>query len=761
MTTTSRLLIAFGLLLTAGLAAATTTGPSAAESVPPVLAPADAAGALPCGRGDDDGRPRIGLVLGGGGARGFAHVAILKELERQRIPVDCIAGTSMGALVGGLYASGKSADEIEAGLRAIDWPALFNDRVDRAQRSFRRKRDDDLALVAGKPGIGNSGLKLAPGVLSGERILLLLERETERVATRADFDDLPIPFRAVATDLNSGQAVVIGDGSLALAMRASMSIPGVFRPVLRDGLWLVDGGLVNQVPIDVVRAMGADIIIAVDVGSPLLRLDEDAGPLDIVDQISGFMTVGSAERQIATLGPQDVLLRPRLGAEVMSDSFDKFDQALAIGEDSLDGARPKLAALALDAGGYAAVRDARPAPAASAPVIDFVRLDNRSRYADSVLLAKIDIAPGQPLDADRLQRNLQRIYGMDTFDLVTYDVVEEDGAIGVIVSVVPHSYGPNYLETGLSLYSDFGGDFFFNLRAGVLRAPVNTLGGELRGLLQIGDEPGLLLDYYQPIGAAGDYFVTGSVGIESPRFSAYDPDTGERIASYRAPNWGGEVALGREFGNYGAATVTVRRREGRAELELGEPAIPELDYDLGEVELAATFDRIDSTYLPRAGTYAVVSGLRSDTTLGADADFFQGGFDVIHARAIGRHSGFVGARYHGSSDDLIPAASQFRVGGLTRFAGYRPNERLAENYAIGYGGYTYELGRLLNRPAVLGGTIEYGQMWSNGERIADGEAEIHASLYFGIDSWLGPLQLGYGIREGGEGIFLLEVGRQR
>ena len=713
-----------------------------------------------CRRGGEDGRPRVGLVLGGGGARGFAHVAVLRELERMRVPVDCIAGTSRGALVGGLYASGMSAAEIEAGLREVDWEAMTRDRVQRAERSFRRKRDDDLALVAGKPGIGNSGLKLASGLAAGENVMLALERLTVPVGTRDDFDDLPIPFRAVATDLNSGQAVVIGEGSLASAMRASMSIPGAFRPAEHGGRLLVDGGLANQLPVDVVRAMGADVVIAVEVGSPLLKLDESASPLDIVDQVSGFMTVGSAQRQIATLGPRDVLLQPAFAADVRTDSFDRFDDALAVGAAAVAGAAPKLAALSLASAGYGASVAARPDPATSPPAIAFVRLDNRSRYADSVLLARIDLVPGQPLDTDRLERNLRRIHGMDTFDLVTWDLVEENGETGIVVTVVPHSVGPNYLETGLSMYSDFGGDFFFNLRGGVLRAPVNTLGGEVRGLLQVGDEPALLIDYYQPIGAAGEWFVAAAASVETPRFSAYDAD-GERVASYRAPNWGGEATLGREFGNFGAATVTLRRREGRAELELGEAVLPELDYDQGEVELAATWDRIDSTYLPRAGTYAVANALLSDTTLGADADFVQGGIDVIHARAIGRHSGFVGARWHGSSDDFVPAASQFRIGGLTRFAGYRPNERLADNYALAYGGYTYELGRFLNRPAVLGGTLEYGKTWSEGSVFDDGTPEIHGALYFGIDSWLGPLQLGYGLREGGDGVFLLEIGRQR
>jgi NTE family protein len=643
----------------------------------------------------------------------------------------------------------------------MDWPSMFEDRTARAARSFRRKRDDDLALVAGKPGIGNSGIKLGSGLLAGERVHLMLERLTQPVATRPDFDHLPIPFRAVATDLNTGEAVVLGDGSLALAMRASMSIPGVFRPVRHGERLLVDGGLANQVPIDVVRAMGADVVIAVDVGSPLVRLDESASPLDIVDQISGFMTVGSAARQIATLGPQDVLIRPQFDGEFGADSFERLDDALKAGDAAAVEARPRLAALHLDAPRYDTLAAARPAADTAPPVIRFVRLENRSRYADSVLINKVDVPIGEPLDVERLEAGLQRIYGMDTFDLVTYDVVEEDGASGLVVTVVPHAVGPNYLEAGLSVYSDFNSDFFFNLRAGVLRAPFNDRGGEVRGLLQVGDEPGALIDVYQPIGASGDWFVGGLLSVETPRFSEYDAD-GERIASYRAPNWGGELVVGREFGNYGAATLTLRRREGRAEVELGDPVIGDVDYDLGEVEINATFDRIDSTYMPREGTYAVGNVLLSDTHLGADADFVQGGIDATHARSWGKHSAIAGVRYHASSDEAIPPASQYRLGGLTRFAGYRPNERLAENYALAYGGYSVEIGRFLNRPVVLGGTLEYGKSWQHGIGLFDdGFTEIHGSVYLGIDSWLGPLQLGYGIREDGDGVMLLEIGRQR
>ena len=711
--------------------------------------------------GGDPERPRIGLVLGGGGARGFAHVAVLKELERLNVPVDCIAGTSMGALVGGLYASGLSAAQIETELRAIDWPAMFSDRLDRPARSFRRKRDDDLALVAGKPGIGNEGLKIASGLVSGERVVLLLERLTQPAALADDFDALPIPFRAVATDLNTGQAVVIGDGNLAQAMRASMSIPGVFRPVRVGDKVLVDGGLANQVPVDVARAMGADIVIAVDVGTPLRPLDEGAGLFAIIDQISGFMTVGSAAAQTASLQGRDVLVSPPLGTEVGTSDFSKLDLALELAEAGLVQVRPRLAALSVGAEEAARLAANRAAVATSPPVVDFVRLDNRSRYADEFVLSHIDVPLRQPLDAMALERGLRRIHGLDTLDLVTYDLVEENGDTGLVIRVVPHAFGPNYLESGLSVYSDFNGDFFVNLRAGVLRSPVNSRGGELRGLLQLGDEPGLLLDYYQPLDPQGNYFFIASASYESPKFGLFDAD-GERLANYRAPNAGFELALGREFSNYGAATLAYRRRSGRVELELGDPLVQGLDFEQGELEWALTYDRIDSLFLPRAGQYAVLGQVHSRDALGAGADYTLNNFDAVTAHAIGKHSGFGGIRLHTSdSDSGVPVQGLFRLGGLTRFSGFRPNERLVENYALAYAGYTYELGRVLSRSAVLGGTIEYGRTWDGSGSLGRGSRELHGSVYFGFDSWLGPMQLGYGIREGGDGIFLLELGQQR
>ena len=359
-------------------------------------------------------RPRIGLVLGGGGARGFAHVSVIKELERRHIPIDCIAGTSMGALIGGLYASGMSIEEIEKMVVELDWAGTFDDSLERPERSFRRKRDDDLSLLNAKPGIGKSGIKITSGLLAGENIMLLLERLSNEASRSGNFDQLVIPFRAVATDINTGEAAVLRSGNLSIAMRASMSIPGVLRPVKIGDQLLVDGGIVNQLPVDVVRGMGADIVIAVDVGTPLASLDENASILSFADQLGSLMTVSNTKKSIESLGPNDVLIQPALGEKVRTGEFLKVALALEIGHQTMQELDPQLSTLARP--GADKSDEKRIAVTEKyereIPLMEFVRLNNSTRYSDEVLLARLDITTGERFNVDKVETAIRRIYGL-------------------------------------------------------------------------------------------------------------------------------------------------------------------------------------------------------------------------------------------------------------------------------------------------------------------------------------------------------------
>ncbi len=725
----------------------------------------DAAAAEPAvqacrhGNGADSTRPRVGLALGGGGARGIAHIGVLRELERLQVPVDCIAGTSMGALVGALYASGMPLDEIERLVLTLDWRQMFDDSLERPERSYRRKRDDDLNIATIGVGIDRTGLRAAPGFVSGMRIQLLFQRLVQPVALVRDFDRLPIPFRAVAADLNTGAAAVLGEGDLALAMRASMSIPGVFPPTVIDDRVLIDGGVASNVPIAVVRAMGADVVIAVNVGTPLRTLDASASVLRIADQLSGLLTVGNTRNELATLTADDVLIAPELGDTVTTAAFDKGAEALAIGRAAFTpDIVASLASHALPETAYRQHVAARTQEAA-APAIEFVRLDNRTGYADAVLRNRLDIPLGQPLDTDRMERALRGLYGFQTLSVVHYELVEEDGRTGVLVHAREKSQGPNYLELGLSLSSDFEGTYTNNLRLGILRSPANRLGGEQRVLVQLGDEPGLLLEHYQPFGAAQRYFGVVRGGYETRVLNLFDA-AGEKLATYEAGAWALDALAGREFGNHGAIGLGLRRATGRAEREVGDPALPETDFESGEASLNVSVDRVDSLYFPRAGYLANLRLLVSRESLGADTGFDQLDFDGYGARSFGRHTLQGGLRYHTTLSGTAPIQSLYRLGGLSRLVGFQANELTGQHYAVLFGGYLYKLADVFNRHAYVGGTLEYGNAWERRADIALDDGILNASAYLGFDSWIGPMLIGYGWRESGDGNVFLEVGRR-
>ena len=268
------------------------------------------ADAQTCARESVSARPKIGLVLGGGGARGAAHIGVIKVLEEMKVPVDYVAGTSMGALIGGFYSAGMTSEQLQTTVLGIDWNELFDDNTPRSEEPYRRKRDDDLALFAPKVGIGKDSSLLPKGAISGQKISFLFERLASDRARVAHFDDLPIPYRAVAADILTGDKVVLGEGNLALAMRSSMSIPGVFDPVVFGDHLLVDGGIVDNVPVDVARDMGADVMIVVSVGSPLATRDQLDTLVSVTGQLTGIMINKNAQQQIATMGSHDVLIVP-------------------------------------------------------------------------------------------------------------------------------------------------------------------------------------------------------------------------------------------------------------------------------------------------------------------------------------------------------------------------------------------------------------------------------------------------------------------
>jgi NTE family protein len=711
---------------------------------------------LPCRAADPDNpRPRIGLVLGGGGARGIAHLSVLKEIERQGIPIDCIAGTSMGSLVGGLYASGMSTAGMENMLRSMDWNTVMKDTVARKDRSFRRKQDDLESLAPAKPGIGKDGLRISSGLLAGQNIQLFLERQIAASAGVTDFNRLAIPYRAVATDINTGKAVIMDSGSLARAMRASMSIPGAFNPVTIDGRILVDGGLVNQVPVDVVRAMGADIVIAVDVGTPLQEIHSQSSALAIGDQVMGLLTVGNTQAQLATLGPKDILIQPDLGKEVTTASFEKTALALEIGDKAAANAASRLAMLArpdLPARHPSPNRDAQ-------TQIAFIELDNQTEYDDRIFSRHLNPLKGKIIDRDAIDQNIHAIYGQYPLELVTYEVVEKQGQSGLKVTVMPPVVGKYFGEYGLNFSGNSKGQFLFNITTGVTVTPMNPSGGELRTLLTLGDEPSLTSEWYQPFAPASPFFTDIRIGYEKPLLSLADRSD-NILVEYASPSVFMNAKVGRSYGSWGELSLQANIGNGRLERNIGSTDFPEYSYQRRELAIGFTVDTLDSLYLPRNGNVLEMSVVNSMEGWGSDGFYRQFNFDLLHAQAIGKHSGFAGLRYHNHFSGDAGFQNYYGLGGVTRFAGFQSQQQFAENYALVFAGYNFELGKLLGRPLVLGGSIERGKLWY--DSIIDFDTyQTHGSVYFGFDSWLGLLMMGYGQSNEGDSNFFIELGRSR
>ncbi len=728
--------------------------------------------ALPAAAGESaagDGaaaRPRIGLVLSGGGARGLAHVGVLKVLEEHRVPVDAIAGTSMGAVIGGLYASGMTAAEIEALVSTLDWNEAFRDRSPRRDMNFRRKQDDREFLVRFPLGVKSGDFRVPRGLIQGQKLTQVLRRETNRVAGIDDFDRLPVPFRAVATDLETGERVVLAAGDLTEALRASMSAPGVFAPVELDGRLLVDGGLVENLPVDIAKEMEVDLVIAVDVGFQPVGRKELNSALAVSNQMLTIMMQRETERQRALLAGDDLLIEPALGV-LQSIDFTAAARTIGIGTDAARAQAERLAALGLDQARweeYLAGRSGTSGP----PEVKFVRADGRSeRYRERI---EAELAPvvGKPLDPRAMERHLSRLYGDDNFESVDYKVVQDRGLQGIEVSARRKSWGPNYIRFGLELQDDLEGSNSFNAGVRAIVTEANRYGAEWQTDLQVGANPRFRTAFYQPMGYASPWFVAPRLSVERRLFDVLDGD--DRLATYRIRNAEAGLDLGREFGSWGEWRVGVVRGEGKRNLLVGDPADPDLpprtDFDRGELYSRFSVDRLDDVYFPRDGELFTLQWNGPREGLGADADADRISFDWQLARSRGRStvvlSASGGARVSG---DVDAVQDFYSLGGLFNLSGLSPDSLSGPHFGIARAIYYRRIGKgqegFLNVPTYLGASLELGNVWARRSDMDLDSARANGALFLGFDTILGPVYLAAGFDEEGGRSFYLLLGRIR
>jgi NTE family protein len=695
------------------------------------------------GASSDDGRLRIGVVLGGGGARGAAHVGVLKVLEDLRIPVDYIVGTSMGSIVAGLSASGMSAEDIGQTMIAMDWNDVFDDRPARKDRSFRRKRDDDLYTFDTYLGVHDGEIKAPLAIIRGQKFDLELNRLTLPVAGVSDFDKLSIPFRAVATDLETGQEVVLGSGSLARSVRASMAVPAAFDPVSIDGRLLVDGGMSNNVPVDVARALGADVVIVVDVSSPLLMRDEIENALDVSGQLAGFLTL-NVQRQLDTLGESDVLVTPPLG-DITSGSFDRVADAIVVGENAALQLSESLARYSLSPGQYAAHLGQRPKYSKQAPVIDFIRIVNHSAIGDYIIADRITAQPGQPLDVDQLEADIGRVYGLEIFSSVNYELVEENGETGLVIIANQKSWGPGYIQGGISASNNLEGSSEFRLGLVYTQTEINELNGEWRTGAQLGDEMGIFTEIHQPLDTLSRYFVSGRVLYATKSLNVYDRD-GNNISTNRLEAAGIELGVGREFGTWGEGRLGYQRGTGEVEVKTGTPE-PDYDVDVGLLFVRLSADELGNLYFPRDGILSRFEYRSSREEYGANSDYEQWLFGYLQAMSWSRNTVIASISGATTVDDDAPIEGLFRIGGFLQLSGLEENQLSGQHTGLVRLVYYRQLsddGFLKLFKSYIGASLESGNVWQDSDDISFDDTITAGSLFLGFDTPIGPLYTGYG-----------------
>lgn len=710
-------------------------------------------------------RPRIGLVLSGGGARGAAHVGVLKVLEQLRVPIDAIAGTSMGAVVGGLYASGMTAEEIDAALTSIDWEDAFRDRPARSLLNFRRRSEDSDFLVQLPLGFREGRFHVPAGLIQGQKLTQKLRELTLPAAAVTDFDALPTPFRAVATNLESGEAVVLSEGDLASALRASLSAPGIFTPVDLDGHLLVDGGLANNLPVDVARAMGVDRLIVVDVGLSLASREHLASVGSVTNQMLTILLRRESSKQLATLTEADILVSPEL-ADASSYSFTRLANVVATGTAAARAASGRLSALSLSTQDYARYVAARERHTGTV-VVRSVATDEASKaYATTATDLFGDMA-GKPLDVDLLRRRVARNYGQGRLELLDYRLDKLEASDGqsegdLLFTARPNTWGPNYVRVGLRLQDDFDGNTSFDAAVRFMLTDINRYGAEWVWDGQVGGNPRLGTELYLPFSARRRWFLEPAALFEIRNLPQYEGDDQVGELRVRTLRYGG--ALGREVGNSGELRAGGERTLGESRVRLGDASEAPVDFQFNELFARYSFDSLDSAAFPRRGQAATIEWRAqvSNRRLERVSDAVI--LDWRGARSWGANT-LIGWLSAGSLLDagFVDERSYFDAGGFLRLSGL-PREslrgphmglaRLIYYRRLGSGGEGF-----LNVPIYAGTSLELGNVWQRRHDIDWASTRRNGSLFLGLDTLLGPALFAAGYDSRGKHTFYLSLGR--
>ena len=706
-----------------------------------------------------EARPKIGLVLGGGGAAGVSHIGVLKVLEANHIPVDVVAGNSMGAIIGSLYASGMPVAEIEKVAKELDWFRLFQDDPNYQLKDFQQKQQASDFFSTARLGVDKKGVKLSGGVVNGQRLMFELRRLLAPVAHINNFDELPIPFRAVATDIRTGEAVVLKQGNLPMAIRASMSIPGIFAPVTINNRLLVDGLVSNNVPVDLARDMGADIVIVSRI--PAGKPRELNSAIDITLQTIDLLVRKSSEMQLASLTPQDILIEPPIG-DINSLDFARVKETIPLGEQGALAKLPELLALAQPAGATnAANLMSNPLPADEAFVIRQVRITNDSKLNNRIVQDKLGIKAGQQVNHAQLQKALDRVYGLGSFRMVDYELKPQaEGGYNLHIITQKSELGDQRLNIGFALGDDFDGDTRYQAGVKYTKRDLTDKGTELRVQGIIGERILAKGEIYHPLQDEKQRFISPKVWYQERNAAVFQDD--HQAAELRTHEIGAEFDVGRELGNTAEAKAGIFYQRTRPTVKTGEFAIPDNSIHEAGVKLQYQADSLDSVDFPTKGGRASASVTQGVKAIGSDRNYTQVEVEGERVWSIqDKHriiaSGHAVAKNDNDNGLQYASNSTLQTGRLA----FPSKDQWLGNYTA-EGAVTY-MRQIAEVPKVAkvhaGVAAGVGQQWQSKDDVNVGDLRKAGTVFIGGETPVGPAFVGVRKVEGMDKQFYFNLGK--
>lgn len=700
-------------------------------------------------------RPTIGVALEGGGAKGLAHIDVLRWLEDHRIPVDFIAGTSMGGLIAGFYAIGDRPADIRQIVDHIDWDAVLGGGIPYSDLAFRRKQDIDAYPNSLELGLRN-GVTLPSGLNSGQAVRVLVDRYMLPYSLRKSFDDLPVPFRCVATDLVSGQARVFSNGSLADALRATMAIPAVFSPVRQNGEILADGGLLDNLPTDVVKQMGADIVIGVHLSTGPVNPATLRSALGVARGASDVMIDANVLHGIERA---DILITVDVAGFDTLD-FGRSAQIIPKGYEAAQAKASILSRLELnqqDWDAYITARDRRRAQ--TVPVPQFVEVTGTSAHLADQIQQVLASNVGRPVDTNRIENQVAELMGLGRASSIDYGMVERDNEPGLLVTVEERLDAPPFLKPGFEIDGGDPKNVTFTLGSRITYLDLGGFRSEVRIDLAAGSTYGVRAEYYHPFTPVTGWFVDPQAFLSNSPIDLYSGNTLEAV--YRETAVGGGVDLGYLFNRFTELRFGYTAGYEDLGLRVGSPELPSVRGRTGASAIRLTTDHLDNPIIPRSG-YAILGNFQwIDANPGAKNQFPSADLELAKFLKVSNHGSFYGLAEGGTTfgygETGVPP---FALGGPTRLAAFGINQFLVDQYAYFRLGYLHQVAKL---PLFLGGGVyvtgEYEIAKTSGGLPTNLSWPNDGVVGFVTQTAIGPFLIGGAFGDAGNRKVFFQLGR--